>query len=514
MRLPVHLQREIARLHFYDQRQSHRGIAASLGLSHSTVRNMRVLLVASERSWLDLQPLTDDEWRQTLRNDNRSIAQRKLAPDWTWVQEQMQRADATLEVIWREWRESHPEGIGYSSFTHGYRTWIKSRHIVMRRVHVPGDKLFVDFAGRTVEIRDPQGGASTFAQIFVAVLGYSNLTYVEAVASQTTADWVQCHANCFAAIGGVPNWVVSDNLKAAVWRRERDRTVLNPAYSECMQHYGTVAVPTRSRKPKDKAKAEVGVQIAQRWILFRLRDRVFFDLGELNQELRRLTQVMNTHPFKKLAGNRLARFESDEPAHLKPLPNSAFELCDWKYGVRAGHDYHVEHDAAYYSVPYRLRGMRVDLRYTRQIIEIFHAGQRVALHDLTTTPGEIVTAPGHRPVAHQRVLEGEPLALSSWAKSVGPYTQLMIDHHLENRPDLTNGLKAARRMRELARLYGNERFEEVCGYAFPLNIVSLRSVESIIKQQADRQQTRQSSSVPPKGNHENVRGGSYFGGDQ
>ncbi len=178
MRLPVHLQREIARLHFYDQRQSHRGIAASLGLSHSTVRNMRVLLVASERSWLDLQPLTDDEWRQTLRNDNRSIAQRKLAPDWTWVQEQMQRADATLEVIWREWRESHPEGIGYSSFTHGYRTWIKSRHIVMRRVHVPGDKLFVDFAGRTVEIRDPQGGASTFAQIFVAVLGYSNLTYV------------------------------------------------------------------------------------------------------------------------------------------------------------------------------------------------------------------------------------------------------------------------------------------------------------------------------------------------
>lgn len=512
MRLPIHLQREIARLHFYDKSLSHRKIGASVGLPHSTVRVMRGLLVASERSWADLQPLADDEWRKVLRNENRSVAQRKLAPDWHWVHEQMQRPDATLEVIWREWRESHPEGIGYSSFTGSYRRWIQSRHIAMRQVHAPGDKLFVDFAGRTVKIRDPKGGASKLAQIFVAVLGYSNFTYVEAVASQTTADWVQCHANCFAAMGGVPNWVVSDNLKAAVWRRERDRTVLNPTYSECLSHYGTVAVPTRSRKPKDKAKAEVGVQIAQRWILFRLRDRVFFDLSELNQELFRLTHEMNTHPFKKLPGSRLTRFEEGERAHLKPLPDTAFELCDWRYGVRVGNDYHVEHESAYYSVPFGLRSERVDLRFTSKVIEILHAGQRVAMHSLATTAGEVVTVPEHRPVAHQRVLEGEPLALTHWAKLVGPHAQQMIGHHLQHRADLTNGLKAARRMRELARLYGDERFEEVCRYALPLNIVALRSVESIIKQQADRQQAQQSSVPKSQGNHENVRGGAYYGG--
>ena len=205
----MQLQREIARLHFYDQTQSHRSIAARLGLSHSTVSAMRRLLVANDRSWIELQSLTDDEWRKILGNENRSIAQRKQGPDWHWVHDLMQRPDATLEVIWREWRESHPDGIGYSSFTEGYRSWVKKRHIVMRRIHTPGDKLFVDFAGRTVEIKNPQGGPSAFAQIFVAVLGYSNLTYLEAVASQKTEDWVQCHANCFAALGGVPNWVVS-----------------------------------------------------------------------------------------------------------------------------------------------------------------------------------------------------------------------------------------------------------------------------------------------------------------
>lgn len=512
MRLPIHLQRDIARLHFHDPRQSHRSIGRNLGVSPNTVQSLRDLVVACGKPWSELQHLSDDEWRSALNNHDRSVAQRKTAPDWDWVYEQMQMADATLERIWREWRESHPQGIGYSAFTEHYRRWVKSRHIVMRQTHQPADKLFVDFAGRTVEIRDPSGGPSRQAQIFIAVLGYSNFTYAQAVMTQQTADWVQCHVDCFAALGGAPNWVVSDNLKAAVLRRERDRIILNPAYRDCLMHYDTVAIPTRARRPKDKAKAEVGVQIAQRWILFALRHRIFFDVDELNLELYRLTEQMNRHPFKAMPGNRMDRFEQVERAKLKPLPTTPFEPCDWRYGVRVGDDYHVDHGGVYFSVPHHLRGQRVDLRFTRQVIEILHAGTRVAMHGLITTAGALVTLPEHRPVAHQRALEGEPLALAKWARTVGPHTQAMLTHHLENRADLVNGIKTARRMRELARLHGEARFEEVCAYAVPLNITAFRSVESILKQQADRQSTAKAPPVPLP--HENLRGASYYGGAQ
>lgn len=360
MRVPVHLQREAARLHFYDTTQSNRAIARISGLSANTVSDLRHKLRSCGKGWPELQTLEDDAWCAALGTQDRSRVQIKPVPDWSWVQEQMQLPDATMERIWREWRETCPDGVAYSQFTALYRQWGKRQHIVMRRSHRPGDKLFVDFAGRTVEIRDPNGGPPTFAQIFVAVLGYSNYTYIEALASQTTPDWVLCHVHAFEALGGVPHWVVSDNLKAAVWRRERERVVLNPAYSDCLRHYDTAPLPTGARKPKHKAKAEVGVQIAQRWVLFALRERVFFSLAELNQELVRLTAALNEHPFKRLPGCRRERFEAQDRPALKPLPAVHFELRDWRYGVRVQDDHHVEHGRCYYSVPHHLARERVE----------------------------------------------------------------------------------------------------------------------------------------------------------
>ena len=510
MRLPIHLQREIARLHFYDTSQSNRAIARSVGVSANTVREMRRILRKSDTFGADLHSLDDDAWYAVLGTGNKSIAQRKRAPYWDWVHAEMQRPDATLEQLWREWRSQCPEGIAYSQFTAGYRAWAKRQHIVMRQAHRPGEKLFVDFAGRTVEIRDRSGGPSIYAQIFVAVLGYSNLTYLQAVASQKTPDWVRCHVDCFAAMGGVPAWVVPDNLKAAVWRREKDRVVINPAYRECLQHYNTAALPARVRKAKDKAKAEVGVQIAQRWVLFALRDRTFFSLDELNDALRRLVVTLNAHPFKKMSGSRIERFEKTERSTLKLLPPIPFELCDWRYGVRAGDDYHVEHGRSFYSVPSALRGQRVDLRYTGSMLEVMHRGQRVALHALAQCEGTVQTLPEHRPIAHVRVLEGEPRALMLWAESVGEGSAAMIRHHLENRSDAVNGLKAARRMRDLARIHGDQRFEEACAYALSLNITALRSLDSILKQAPDKR-AHSVSGTAPRPAHDNVRGASYFG---
>lgn len=509
MRLPVHLQREIARLHYYDSSQSNRAIGRTLGIAANTVGAMRAILQHSSQAWNEITHLDDDQWCRVLGTGNRSIAQRKEAPDWEWVHREMQRDDATLERLWREWRERCPRGIGYSQFTDGYRSWARKLHIVMRRIHQPGKNLFVDFAGRTVEVRDSDGGPSIFAQIFVAVLGFSNYTYLRAVATQTTADWLQCHIDCFAELGGVPEWVVPDNLKAAVLRRERDQVVINPAYRECLRHYDTAPMPTGARKPKHKAKAEVGVQIAQRWILFALRDRVFFSLDELNAELKLLTAKLNNHPFKKLPGTRQDRF-AEEQAALKPLPGKPFELCEWRYGVRVGDDYHVEHKRSFYSVPHQLRGERVDLRCTSTMLEIMHRSRRVALHQISAIEGEASTMPEHRPIAHSRILDGEPKALLQWAASVGPSSTEMIRHHLEDRADATNGLKAARRMREFARLYGDQRFEEACAYALPLNITTLRSMESILKQSPDKL-SKPAASFKTRAHHEHVRGANYYG---
>ncbi|TQK01322.1 transposase [Herbaspirillum sp. SJZ130] len=509
MRLEIYLQREIARLHFYELSSSDRTIADTVGISPTTVGVLRNKLRATTLNWSDIQDLDDAQWRTLIGTHDRSVAAPKPAPNWEWVHQEMQAEDATLEHIWQEWRESEPTGIGYTQFTSGYRKYIKKLHIVMRRVHLPGDKLFVDFAGRTIDVHDAETGAIEEAQIFIGVLGYSNYTFIYAVPSQKTADWVDCHIKCFEYMGGAPAWVVSDNLKAAVWRRERDRIVVNPSYRDCLAHYGTAARPTRSRKPKDKPKAEVGVQIAQR-LFFRLRNRKFFSFDELNTELYALSEKLNHHRFKKLDGCRHQWMEDTEREKLRPLPERPFELCDWKYQVRIGQDYHVEHQGAFYSVPYYLAGNRVDLRFTQTILEIFLAGRRIAMHLVQAKQGATVTEREHRPLSHIAVTESEPADLIRWAEGIGPSANKMIAYHLHDRRDPTNGLRAAQRMRSLARTYGDERFEAVCTYALKSNITSLRNVESIFKTNADLRPAKPQNSEP-RPTHGNVRGPEYFG---
>ncbi len=506
----MHLQREIARLHFYDSKSSDREIANIVGISPTTVGNLRAKLRVLQTDWPSLQELDDDRWRTVVGTHDRSIAVSKPAPDWAWVHQEMQIPEATLEQLWQEWRETTPLGIGYTQFTTGYRQYVKKLHITMRQVHYPGDKLFVDFAGRTVPVHVAGVEQISKAQIFVAVLGYSNLTFVYAVPTQTTADWVLCHNKCFEYMGGAASWVVSDNLKAAVWRRERHRIVVNPAYRDCLTHYGTAARPTRVRKPKDKPKAEVGVQIAQRYILFRLRHRQFFSYEELNEELRVLTDKLNLHPFKKLKGCRRQSFEEGEQEKLRALPSRPYELSDWRYQIRVGQDQHVEHQNAYYSVPYYLAGSKVDLRFTSSILEIFTAGRRVAIHPIASIHGKVVTEPEHQPIAHRIVSESEPAALTQWAASVGPHAQKMIAYHLLDRRDPTNGLRAAQKMRNLARNHGEERFEKVCAYALKSNITTLRSIESILKTNADLRPAKPANSNN-RTTHDNVRGAQYFG---
>jgi transposase len=519
MRLTVREQRDVARLHFYDTEQSSRAIARSTKLSTNTVLVLRAKIVESNKSWEELQALGDDAWREALKTQDHSLAQRKPAPDWTWVEEQMRAPDATLERVWMEWRDDgHSDGIGYTQFTTGFAQWQRSRDITMRMTHRPGEKGFVDFAGRTVEIISQDGGPSKMAKIFVGVLGYSNYTYVLAVDSEKVPDWVLCHRKWFEHIGGVPRWIVPDNLKSAVTKRTRDFITLNPTYVACLKHYDTACAPAGPYKPQEKAKAEVHVQIVQRFVIFPLRKEKFFDLEQLNAALKVRVDYLNARAFRKMNGSRLQRFNEVEKATLKPIPTRPYEVEEWTYGVKVASDHHVPVIDAFYSVPYALVGELIDIKFTASFVEVFHKGGLVAAHARTAARGEYLTNEDHRPVAHRRVLDGEPKALADWAETVGPNAVQMIRHHLEDRSDLTNGLRAARAMRSLAREHGDQRFEEVSAYALPLNITALRSIRSIFKTDVDRRPrvTHNASPLSPdqKPSHENVRGAEYFNNDE
>jgi len=348
------------------------------------------------------------------------------------IHTELRKKSVTLRLLWVEYREAHPDGYGYSQFCALYREWAQHLKPSLRLSHKGGEKAFVDYAGQTVPIVDPHTGEVQQAQIFIGVLGASNYTYAEAQESQELSNWIAAHVRMFACFGGVPEIVVPDNLKAGVKHPCRYEPDLNPTYQDLAQHYGTAVIPTRVRKPKDKAKAEVGVQVVERWILARLRNRTFFSLADLNQALRELLDELNTRPMKHLGRSRRELFEElDQPA-LKPLPQQPYEFAMWKK-VRVNIDYHVAFDKHYYSVPHTLIHEEVYVRATQSTIEIFFNNRRIASHRRSNSRGRHTTLSEHMPPAHQKYLEWSPERFTRWAQSIGPHTAQVVQALLDSR---------------------------------------------------------------------------------
>ena len=506
-RLSMRTIREILRLK-WECRRSNREIARSCNIARSAVAECLSRAVAAGLAW-PLPPELDDGTLEArlYRRAGRPPGPPRPLPDWTTVHQELRSPGVTLQLLWQEYKAGDPAGLQYSQFCVHYRQWAHTLDLCLRQEHRAGEKLFLDYAGQSLWVTDPQTGARTAVALFVAVLGASNYTYAEATRAADLPSWIGSHVRTFAYLGGVPAALIPDNHKSAVLHPDRYEPDLHPTYLDLAAHYGTTILPTRVRRPRDKAKVETAVLIVERWIVAALRHHTFFCLAEVNAAIWELLHRLNRRPFRKLPGSRRTLFETlDKPA-LRPLPDTPYIFAEWKR-ARANIDYHVELAGHYYSVPYQLVHHEVELRFSATVVEIFHQGQRVASHVRSYQRG-FTTDPAHRPKAHQRHLAWTPSRLAHWGASIGPATAALITAILASRPHPEQGYRSCLGLLRLSKQYPVVRLEAACARALAIRALSYKSVQSILRTGLD-QQALVPLPTPPRPAHDHVRGPAYY----
>jgi transposase len=489
--------------------RSLREIAQSLGIGKSSVGDVITRAKHAEVTWEAIRDLNDRELEQLLAGTEPAPdPEDGSLPDYSYVHKELKRKGVTRKLLWFEYREENPSGYGYTQFCFHFNEWLKKCDVVMRQEHKAGEKMFVDFSGDTPCYTDPKTGKKVDCELFVAALGASSMTYAEATPSQDLACWIECHTNAVEYFQGVTEITVPDNTKTAVIKPCWYEPELNRTYRDWAQHYGTAVIPARPRRPKDKAKVEAAVNVAQMWILARLRNRTFFSLNELNHMIRRLVDELNDTPMQGIAMSRRELFLSIDKPALKSLPLNRFELTLWKK-ASVNIDYHVAFDKSFYSVPYTLVRQEVHVRSTRRTVEIFFKGNRIASHARSYQPGKAVTVMAHMPKAHQKYLEWTPTRISGWAAKTGPKTKELVEKLMEAEQHPALAYRRCLGIIRLGKSYGQERLEAACARALALNIGSYSSIKSMLESGLDRKPINEEDR-PSQGDHGNVRGQGYY----
>jgi transposase len=507
-RLTMRQLRTLLRLKHGGARLSDRTIACQIGVARSTIQEYLARVEAAGLSWPLPDDITDDALEQLLfpRSGCRPGFRRRVEPDWAMAARELKRPGVTLMTLWEEYRESEPGGYGYSRFCDLFREFERRLSPIMRQHHVAGDKVFVDFSGKRLEVIDPASGTVRPAEIFVGVLGASSYTYAEATWTQTLPDWIGAHTRMFGFFGGVPRLVIPDNLKSGVHRANFYDPELNRSYGRMSEHYGTGILPARPLKPKDKAKVEAGVRVVQLWLLGRLRRQTFFSLEECNREIAAALERLNAKPLRRLGVSRRELFDQlDRPA-LNPLPETPYEYAEW-LRVRVGLDYHVEVAGAAYSVPYALIRQEVEVRLGARTVEVFRAGRRVAAHPRAASG--TATLSDHMPAGHRHYAEWSAEHFLSRARQFGPSTEALIAAILADRRHPEQGYRSCQGVLKLFRGANGERAEAVSARALAIGALGGRSIASILENNLDRQPAAPTAEAAPL-MHANIRGSRYF----
>ena len=498
---------EVLRLK-HEAKLSHEKIARACGLSKGVVSKYISLTAAQDIGW-PLPEGIDEARLEALLFPVKAKSSRFVVPDYFHIHQELKCKGVTLQLLWAEYTALHEEhAYQYSQFCHHYREWRSQQRRSMRQTHRAGEKLFIDYCGPTVDVVSRSTGEVRTAQIFVAVLGASSYTYVEATWSQSLPDWIASHQRTFRFYGGVPELLIPDNLKSAVAQASRYEPKINETYAEMAAHYQTAVLPARPYKPKDKAKAEAAVLLVERWILARLRHQLFFSLAELNRAIADLLPQLNERCFQGRKESRKSLFHRIDKLALKPLPQEDYEYAEWRK-VKPGIDYHIDVEKRFYSVPHALVGQTLDLRLTATTVEILHKGHRVASH-ARHGQGRFSTVTEHMPKSHQAHREWSPGRFMNWASDIGPCTTQVIKQQLEDRPHPEHGYRACLGLLNLSRRYSKPRLERACERALLIRSANYKSISSILKKGLDKQPVDSEEKQTELPLHSNVRGAGYY----
>jgi transposase len=501
--------KEVLRLK-WEKGLSIRQIADSCVISKSTIKDYLDRAQISGLTW----PLPDDLDDAAVEHllfspTSHTDASKRQMPPMDYIHRELKKKRVTLQLLWYEYKKTNPDGYQYSQFCERYRQWTGKLDVCLRQSYRAGEKLFVDYAGQIIPVTESFSGKTREAYLFVATLGASNYTFVWASFSQDLPSWISAHVRALDYFGAVPEIIIPDNLLSGVTKPNYYEPDINPTYLDLALHYGTVIIPARVRKPKDKAKVETAVKIAEMWILAALRNHTFFSLEELNKAVSEKLIELNDRKFQKMEGSRRSLFETIDKPAMKPLPIRAYEYAAWKKAT-VNVDYHIAVDDHFYSVPYQLLKERVDVRLTATTIEVLFKNNRVASHARSYDKWKHTTLTEHMPKSHQKFLEWTPSRIIAWAGKNGPHTQALVTRIIESRRHPEQGFRSCLGVIRLAKHFTEQRLEAACERALSLNACSFKHVKSILENSIDKQPLSAAFDAVKPIQHHNLRGKEYY----
>jgi len=493
---------------------SNRKIARALNISHSVVNEYIKEFNSSGKTYDDIVEMNDKDILALLKSY--SVKETKYPmPNFADVHLQLKNKIVTLSLLHEEYIEGCPDkkGYGYTWFCNRYKEYSKKINPSMRLVHKAGEKIFIDFSGKTVDVVNPMDGVVTDVQIFVGVLPASGYPFVKAIPSQKKRDFIEAHCDMFEHFGGVSELLVPDNLKSAVIKADRYEPEVNMDYAEMARYYATAVMPTRGYKPKDKAKVEQAVKLVQRWILARLRKLTFYSIQELNKEIQRLMPLYLDKPIKHLGKTRRELFEQIDKPALLPLPSNRYEHKEFKL-LKVSKDYHIQLENNFYSVPYQLIGKKVEVWFSAKTVSITFEGKEVALHPKLLHKGEYSTQTDHMASAHKKYLEWSPGKIMNWGLTIGGETAKLFGKIMESRPHPEMGFRSclgiiSAYQKYQASGFSEEHLEIISSIAITKRRYKVAQVKDLLKSYKSVE-TDESAILMTLESHDNVRGPEYF----
>lgn len=503
--------RYILRLH--TQGRSKSLIAQQTGVARNTLKKYLKEFIASGLSFAEISELGDKDLEDLFIKQEDKPVNQKLLTLFTLfpaMDKELKRKGVTRALLWQRYKITHPEGVGRSQFNHYFALWKAQVNPTMHMEHKAGDKLYVDFAGEKLSIVDKQTGEIQQVEVFVAILGASQLTYVEAVMSQQKEDFIGACESALHYYGGVPAAIVPDNLKSAVIKSSKYEPVLNEAFADFAEHYSTTILPARAYRPRDKALVENAVRIIYTRIYAKLRDTIYFTLEELNAAI---LLALGEHNSLLLTGrnySRIQQFEEIERAALAPLPPLRYELKKQIFVtvMKNGH-VSLNADKHYYSVPYRYIGKKIKLMYSGHTVDIFYQYERIAQHKRMKSPYNYTTDKEHLASAHRFVSDWTPERFLSWASGIHEDVHLYILKILDRKQHPEQAYKSCVGILSFAKKVGNERLIKACQRALGYGMYNYKIIQRILEKGLDKQSDEENEQLEMP-LHDNIRGEEYY----